>query len=390
MRKVLAAMIIGSLLSASPVSAEVKNYNGIGEYIMSDFETPEVAKQRAKAYAERAAQEKAGVYIKSYSRTENFELVDDEIITMTSGILEIVSVNYKLVPMEENGGIMYRAKVVASIDTDKVDSWIAQGVGERESLIEKNRELQRQINEQEKLIKQLKAEAAQNKSPEAIEKIKDEFETADRIFMSNVKLEEGDRLNLVIADWAYEAAVKCWTEAIELNPKNFLAYESRGYYFHLPDVARYAEAIDDYTHAIDLRPSVADNYFYRGETYMRIGERELAQKDFERALGLNSRMSAPLGELAYLYATSGQPQKAIEFANRALETNERNWRAYYSRGLAFFSLNDFDAALADAQSALDWGCGDAYQLIGDCYDKMGRHDEAEKYWEIAKDPPAFG
>ena len=163
MKKFLTAIIVGSLLSASPANAEVRNYDGVGEYIMSDFETPDVAKQRAKTYAERNAQEKAGVYIKSYSRAENFELVDDEIITMTSGILEIVSVNYKLVPMEENGGIMYRATVVASIDTDKVASWIAQGVGERESLIEKNRELQRQIDAQEKLIKQLKAEAAQNK-----------------------------------------------------------------------------------------------------------------------------------------------------------------------------------------------------------------------------------
>ena len=390
MKKFLAAMIVGSLLNASPVSAEVRNYDGVGEYIMSDFETPDVAKQRAKTYAERNAQEKAGVYIKSYSRAENFELVDDEIVTMTSGILKIISVDYKLVPMEEYGGIMYRVTILASIDTDKVDEWIAQGVGERESLIEKNRELQKQIDEQEQLIKRLKSEAAQKKSPEAVERLKDEFATADRIFMSNVKLEEGDRLNLVIADWAYEAAVKCWTEAIELNPNNFLAYESRGYYFHLPDVARFAEAIDDYTHAIELRPGTADNYFYRGETYLNIGERELAKKDFERALGLNPQMSAPLGELAYLYATSGQTQQAIEFANRALETNERNWRAYYSRGLAFFSLGDYDAALADAQSALDWGCGDAYQLIGDCYDKMGRHDEAGKFWEIAKDPPAFG
>lgn len=390
MKKFLAAMIVGSLLGASPVSAEVRTYDGVGEYIMSDFETPDVAKQRAKTYAERNAAEKAGVYVKSYSRAENFELVDDEIVTMTSGILKIISVDYKLVPMEEYGGIMYRATISASIDTDKVDEWIAQSVGERESLVDKNRELQRQIDEQEKLIARLKSEAAQKNSPEAVDKLKNEFATADRIFMSNVKLEEGDRLNLVIADWAYEAAVKCWTEAIELNPNNFLAYESRGYYFHLPDVARYTEAIDDYTHAIELRPGTADNYFYRGETYMRIGERELAKRDFERALGLNPRMSAPLGELAYLYATSGQTQQAIEFANRALETNERNWRAYYSRGLAFFALKDYDAALADAQSALEWGCGDAYQLIGDCYDKLGRHDEAAKYWEIAKNPPAFG
>ena len=389
MKKFLAAMIVGSMLTASPASAEIKNYDGVGEYIMSDFETPDVAKQRAKLYAERNAQEKAGVYIKSYSRMENFILVDDEVETMTSGILKVVSVDYKMIPIEQYGGIMYRATIVASIDTDKVDEWITQGVSERESLVEKNRELQRQLEEQEKLIEKLKKESEQKKSPEAQEKLKEEFATADRIFMSNVKLEEGDRLNLVIADWAYEEAVKCWTEAIELNPNNFLAYESRGYYFHLGDVGRFSEAIADYTRAIELRPSIADNYFYRGETYMQLEEYDLAKSDFERALGLNPEMSGALGELAYIY-TKSDPLKAIEYADRALEYNDRNWRAYYSRGLALYAMHNYEAALEDAQSALRWGCGAAYQLIGDCYGMLGNRDEAEKYWEIAKDPPAFG
>ena len=389
MKKILAALIVGSMLGASPVSAEIKNYDGVGEYIMSDFETPDVAKQRAKLYAERNAQEKAGVYIKSYSRMENLELVADEIETMTSGILKVISVDYKMIPMEEYGGIMYRATILASIDTDNVDEWISKGVGERESLVEKNRELQRQLNEQEKIIEKLKAEAAQKKSPESKEKLKDEFATADKIFMSNVKLEEGDRLNLVIADWAYEAAVKCWTEAIELNPNNFLAYESRGYYFHLPDVGRFDEAIDDYTRAIELRPSTAENYFYRGETYMRLDKKDLAKKDFERALGLNPQMSGALGELAYIY-TFSDPLKAIEYADRALEFNNRNWQAYYSRGLALYTMHNYADALEDAKSALEWGCGAAYQLIGDCYGMLGNREEAEKYWELAKDPPAFG
>ena len=377
------------LLPANFSSAEVRNYDGVGEYVMSDFETPDVAKQRAKLYAERNAQEKAGVYVKSYSRTSKFKLIDDEIVTMTNGILKILNVEYKMIPLEESGNIMYRATILASIDTDKIAEWVAQGAGERESLITKNRELQRQLDEQEKLIEKLKAEAAKKNSPEEQEKLKDEFSNADKIFMSNIKLEEGDRLNLVIADWAYDEAVKCWTEAIELNPNNFYAYESRGYYFHLEHVGRFAEAIEDYTHAIDLRPSVAENYFYRGETYMHLGETELAKSDFEKALGLNPQMSEPLGELAFIY-TKSNPLKAIEYADRALEFNNRNWRAYYSRWLALYTMHNYEAALEDAKSALDWGCGDAYQLIGDCYGMLGLRDEAEKYWELAKDPPAFG
>ncbi|MBD3878744.1 MAG: tetratricopeptide repeat protein [Quinella sp. 1Q5] len=388
MRKFLAALVLGSLMGTSPVNAEVRNYDGVGEYIMSDFETPDVAKQRAKLYAERNAQEKAGVYIKSYSKMSNFELVADEVESMTSGILKVISVNYKMIPMEEYGGIMYRATVLASIDTDNVDEWISKGVSERESLVQKNIELQRQIDEQQKLIERLKAEATDKKSPEAQEKLKNEFATADKIFMSNVQLEEGNRYVLINSDWAYEKALACWTEAIELNPQNALAYEARGYYF-LYYTRDYPASLSDYTRAIELRPSVADNYFYRGLCYLNQDDIELARSDFEQALRLNPNMSGAYGELAYIY-TKSDPLKAIEYADRAIEYNERNWRAWYSRGLALYNMHNYEEALANAQEALNWGCGDAYQLIGDCYGMLGNRAEAEKYWELAKDPPAFG
>ena len=375
-------------MGTSPVNAEVRNYDGVGEYIMSDFETPDVAKQRAKLYAERNAQEKAGVYIKSYSKSSNFELVTDEVESMTSGILKVISVDYKVIPMEEYGGIMYRATVLASIDTDNVDEWISKGVSERESLVQRNVALQKQIDEQQKLIERLKAEAADKKSPEAQEKLKVEFSEADRVFMSNVKLETGDRFVLLNTDEAYERAVACWTEAIELNPNNALAYESRGYYF-LYYTRDYPASLSDYTRAIELRPSVADNYFYRGLCYLNQDDIEPARLDFEHALMLSPGMSGAYGELAYIYATK-DPLKAIEYADRAIEYNERNWRAWYSRGLALYTMHNYEEALANAQEALNWGCSDAYQLIGDCYGMLGNRAEAERYWELAKDPPAFG
>lgn len=375
-------------LPANFSSAEIVNYDGVGEYIMSDFETPDVAKQRAKLYAERNAQEQAGVYIKSYSRMENFKLVEDEVIAITSGILKVLNVEYKMIPMEEYGGIMYRATILASIDTDKVDEWIAQGIGERESLTEKNRELQRQIDEQEKLIAELKLKAEKSKNPSADEKLKQEFADADKAFLSNIKLEEGNRLVLLNVDWSYELALKDWTEAIELNPQNALAYEARGYYY-LYYTRDYPVGLNDFNQAINLRPSIADNYFYRGLCHLNLNDIELAKTDFERAINLNPQMSGAYGELAYIY-TMSDPLKAIEYADRALEFNERNWRAYYSRGLALYTMHNYEAALEDGQRALEWGCGDAYQLIGDCYGMLGNRAEAEKYWELAKDPPAFG
>ena len=48
----MAALLIGGSFLIPTADAEVKTYTGEGEYLMSDFETPEVAKQRAKNRAE--------------------------------------------------------------------------------------------------------------------------------------------------------------------------------------------------------------------------------------------------------------------------------------------------------------------------------------------------
>ena len=51
-KMIAAAFAVGSFAVMPLVSAEVKEYEGFGEYVMSDFETPDVAKQRPKARAD--------------------------------------------------------------------------------------------------------------------------------------------------------------------------------------------------------------------------------------------------------------------------------------------------------------------------------------------------
>ena len=60
MKKLLATLlVVGFMTFAQVVHAEIKPYTGTGEYVMSDRETQEIAKQGAKMHALRAAQEQA-------------------------------------------------------------------------------------------------------------------------------------------------------------------------------------------------------------------------------------------------------------------------------------------------------------------------------------------
>lgn len=42
-------------------------------------------------------------------------------------------------------------------------------------------------------------------------------------------------------------------------------------------------AIEDYTHAIELKPDYADAYYYRGGAWLRLGEWEKARSDLQTA-----------------------------------------------------------------------------------------------------------
>ena len=144
-RGLIAFIIVIFLLTAVIVGAAIQIFDGAGQYIMSDFENHDIAKQRAQQRAERDAQKKAGVYMKNFSRTVNAMITDDEISAVTNNIIKVSDVKKIVsVPFEANGeaGIMYRATLKVKIDTDGIYSWIKRDEKERVTIIQQNNSLQ--------------------------------------------------------------------------------------------------------------------------------------------------------------------------------------------------------------------------------------------------------
>ena len=123
---IISSICMLTMLGNAQVSqAEIKTYEGVGEYIMSDFETPDIAKQRAKARAEQHAAEQAGVYVKSYTRTVNNTLVEDEITAIANMVIKIDDVQYITNPVSEAGGsFQIVAKIRATVDSGRIDEWL--------------------------------------------------------------------------------------------------------------------------------------------------------------------------------------------------------------------------------------------------------------------------
>lgn len=110
MRKFFATVLaVMSVLTATLVGAAVQMFDGEGKYIMSDFEDPTIAEQRAIQRAKENAQDKAGVYLTSFSKSENALLTVDEISAVTNNIIEVSDVDVQAEPFEVKGetGIIY-------------------------------------------------------------------------------------------------------------------------------------------------------------------------------------------------------------------------------------------------------------------------------------------
>lgn len=281
LRKILsAALIAGSFFIVTPVDAEIRTYEGTDEYIMSEFETIDIAKQRAKQKAERAAQEKAGVFVESNTEVVNMMVTKDEVRTMTGGILKVVDVQYQLTPLDDGKSLIVRATVKADIDTDDVTKWLNRDTGERSELVAQNLELQKAIAAQDEQIAELKRQL--EAKPKDAEKISEQFAAEDKIFRSNQLLSEASKFYY---NGDLNGALARCTQAIELNADNATAYSIRGaIYYRLNN---FNSAVADFNKAVELNPADYRSFYNRGLAHVKLKDYLAAERDFSRALELN-------------------------------------------------------------------------------------------------------
>ena len=117
---------------------------------------------------------------------------------------------------------------------------------------------------------------------------------------------EMDSVDLAI-DWA--------TKAINLHPDQSSWYYRRGWY--ADKAGRWDEAIDDYTMAITINPRYAYALLCRGQLYHFQGKEELARKDFEKTISVETTPNDnACAQYAYFYL--GDTVKALAFTDSIL------------------------------------------------------------------------
>lgn len=194
-----ALLVVGGLLLTFAAQAEIKTYTGVGEDYPNQFETPEDAKARALRSAIEDAKKQAGVGLKTYSRSINNELTEDEVSTITSNSYKIVgAVKYESSPKqlsEKTFTVLWRATVDVDVDDAEVKNWFKRTADEKKALINRNRAAEEAFNADIKTAEDLNKRAAKPLTEIEEFDLRHEVEASNNDFQVNQKIEDGNRLN---------------------------------------------------------------------------------------------------------------------------------------------------------------------------------------------------
>ncbi len=108
----------------------------------------------------------------------------------------------------------------------------------------------------------------------------------------------------------YESAVKCYTEALKLNPQMFVAYHNRGIVYS--DKGEYDASLQDFSTAIENNPDDAKAYYNRGVIYLRKGEYDATLQGFSRAIKLDPDYANAYHSRGTIYSKKGEYDAALQ------------------------------------------------------------------------------
>lgn len=351
----------------SVASANERLIEASGSYIMDSRldETPASATARAREEAKRAAAEKAGVYLESYSKTINLELAVDEVKTVAARLLKIQEESNS-VTVVENSLLKFTVNIKAVVDELNEADLKAMMSDKQalEDLARKNKELQEKYDELNRQMEQYRRDFDTANDAQKLEIKKDVKRNSEK-FSAVDELAKGN-------DFAfrkdYSQALVAYTNAINLDSKLAEAYNNRGIVNY--ELGKYSEALADYSQAINLKSNYADAYNNRGNVNAALNQFQNAEKDLKAALKINPNSAVIHNNLGSVFLSLKNIDEAIDEYSRAIEINPRYADARFNRAAAYYIKGNIVQSFLDITEARNLNPAD--KAIIDLYEKLSK------------------
>ena len=350
MKKFFGLLIaLAVILNCSTTLAAEKLIEASGDYVMDTRldETFASGTARAREEAKRAAVEKAGVYLQSYSKTIDLELVEDEVETVAARLLKIQGESSNVVPAGENL-LKFTVTIKALVD-DLDDADLKTLMQDKQSLGDAARKYKALQEEYDALKAQM-------------EKLKRDYDSANdaqRVAIKKEVARNTENFSAVEATARgnefyfaknYGQALAAYDEAIRLNPNLAEAYNNRGIVKY--ELGQYAAAVEDYSAAIRLRSNFVDALNNRGNAHAALGQFPNAAQDLQAAVKLDDNNAVCHNNLGSVYYSMRNFDAALSEYTRAIQLNPAYAEAYYNRAALYYGQRKYSEALADIQKSL--------------------------------------
>lgn len=151
----------------------------------------------------------------------------------------------------------------------------------------------------------------------------------------------------------HDDAVKCFVEAIKINPLDPMPYTNIGN--SLAKNLQFDEADKYFDLALTVEPNHAEAAVGKGVAAFQNLDYEAAEAAFERALELRPGHLIVETNLGNCYSVQGKYDKALIYLNKSIERDPENGLARTNRGLIHLVRGDFEQGWQDYEYRFDSG-----------------------------------
>ncbi len=138
-------------------------------------------------------------------------------------------------------------------------------------------------------------------------------------------------------------------EPDSLNPQFAEDYLNRGLFYKKEGESELA--LKDYNQAIQIDSKLAEAYLNRGELYSEKGEKELALKDYSQAIQINPEFTLAYFKRALFYETIKEKELALKDYSQAIQLDPEFALAYFNRANLYLEINRRQQAIQDFKAA---------------------------------------
>jgi tetratricopeptide (TPR) repeat protein len=186
----------------------------------------------------------------------------------------------------------------------------------------------------------------------------------------------------------FDAAQLEFEQALRYKPDSAEAHYNLGKLFSVQD--NWEPARKAFEAALRIDPSYIEALDALGFALEALGDDAAAVAKYEKAIELNqtrkgSFSSAHVNLSAY-YNRTGDPDKALEYARKAIEFDPKSDRAWFQKGRAEERRGNLDAAVDALSQAitLNHRVSSYYYVLATVYRRLGWTDESRKALEMFK------